>query len=343
MSSETVDALMSEKSVLPLCASLSGSMQSSGTGDVDMSDVAPPGAALDLRPHANSLQPVSARCANPPRPDAPCDVPLLRSASSDTGLPVNESSNAHVMQPSSGPMGQWSGCNMGLTGFARGDKYNPSCVPARLGNPELATAFGRGQKVSAEGSGDMGVDVPMSDHGSSPPQVEQAELSVRPDDGAGLDGPATSDFACASTKARGGGELPGLSKVAWIDMVEEEEQGGQLQKGSGNLQALHAATMGGKFCEGSGQRTVETFTSGYHAATGRIGGRQVGGSAGGKRPGSSQRTPEFRTRTSGPRQVATGQYQVPPGDRNLSRREIPPAVKVSLSRQGSLGTRTGLE
>ena len=133
MSSETADALMSEKSVLPLCASPSGSMQSSGTGDVDMSDVAPPGAALDLGPHANSLQPVSARCANPSRPYASCDVSLLRSASSDTGLPVNESSNAHVMQPSSGPMGQWSGCNMGLTGFARGDNYNPSCtsVPAR--------------------------------------------------------------------------------------------------------------------------------------------------------------------------------------------------------------------
>ena len=191
---------------------------------------------------------------------ASCDVSLLRSASSDTGLPVNESSNAHVMQPSSGPMGQWSGCNMGLTGFARGDNYNPSCVPTRLGNPELATAFGRGQKVSTEGSGDMGVDVPMSDHGSSPPQIEQAELSVRPDDGAGLDGPATSDFACASTKARGGGELPGLSKVAWIDMVEEEEQGGQFQKGSGYLQALHAATMGDKVHEGSGQRMAA-----YHA------------------------------------------------------------------------------
>ena len=107
-------------------------------------------------------------------------------------------------------------------------------------------------------------------------------------------------------------------------MVEEEEQGGQLQKGSGNLQALHAATMGGKFCEGSGQRTVETFTRGYHAATGRIGGRQGGGSAGGKWPGSSQRTPEFRTRTSGPRQGATGHYQIQSGDRNQDWREIKP-------------------
>ena len=345
MNSETADALMSEKSVLPLCASFSEGMQSSGTRDVDMSYVAPSGAALDHRPHVNSPQPVSARCANPTRSSASCDVSLLRSASADTGLSVNEGSNAHDMQPSSGPMGQWPGCNMGLTGFARGDDFNPSCVSARLGNPNMTTASERGQTVSAEGSGDIGVDVTMSDHGSSPPQVGQAELSVRPDDGAGLGGPANSDFACAGTKVRGGGDpvVSAQGKRLWCNMVEEEEQGGQLQKGSGTLQALHAATMGDKVYEGSGQRTVETFTSGYHAATGRIGGQQVGGSAGGKRSGSSRRTPEFRTRTSGPRQGANGQYQISSGDRNLGRREIRPdqskPVSAGLARQNRTGMR----
>ena len=197
MSAKTVDATMSEKSVLPLCASLSEGMQSSGIGDVEMSDVAPSGAALDHRPHVNSPQPVSARCANPTRPSAPCDVSLLRSASADTGLSVNESSNAHDMQPSSGPMGQWPGCNMGLTGFARGDDFNPSCVSARLGNPNMTTASERGQTVSTEGSGDMDVDLPMPVHGSSP-HPEQAVLQVGLDGGAGLDGPAKSDFACAA-------------------------------------------------------------------------------------------------------------------------------------------------
>ena len=123
MSAEIVDAPMSEKSVLPLCASSSEGMQSSGTSVVDLSDVAPHGVALDPRPQVDSLQTVSARCANPTMPGAPCDVPLLRPASPGTGLPVNESSNAHVVQPSYGPMGQWPGCNMGLTGSARGDNY----------------------------------------------------------------------------------------------------------------------------------------------------------------------------------------------------------------------------
>ena len=247
MSSETVDALMSEKSVLPLCASLSEGMQSSGIGDVDMSDVAPSGAALDHRPHVNSPQPVSARCANPTRPSAPCDVSLLRSASADTGLAVNESPNAHDMQPSFGPMGKWPGCNMGLTGSARGDDFNPSCVSARLGNPNMTTAFERGQTVSAEGSGNVGMDVdsPMPAHGSSP-HSEPAVLQVGLGAGAGLDGPATSEFACIATKVRGGGDpvVSAKGKPLWCNVVEEDGQGDQPQEGFGDIQALHAAVRG---------------------------------------------------------------------------------------------------
>ena len=327
MSSETVDALMSEKSVLPLCASLPEGMQGSGTRDVDMSDVAPPGSALDLRPHVNSPQPVSARRANPTRPSAPCDVSLLRSASADTGLAVNESPNAHDMQPPSGPLDQWPGCNVGLTGSARGDDFNPSCVSARLGNPNMTTAFERGQTVSAEGSGDVGMDVdsPMPAHGSSP-HSEPAVLQVGLGAGAGLDGPAVSEFACIATKVKGGGDpvVSAKGKPLWCNVVEEDGQGDQPQEGFGVFQALHAAVRGDQVYKESGQRTVETVTRGYHAATGRIGGRQGGGSAGGKWPGNSQRTHEFRTRTSGSRQGATGHYQIQSGDRNQDWREIKP-------------------
>ena len=134
--------------------------------------------------------------------EAACALSLLRPASSVDGLLVNESASACDGQPSHGPMGQRSGCNMGQTVFARGDSYNPDCVPTRRGNPVLPTASERGQTVSTEGSGDMDVDLPMPVHGSSP-HPEQAVLQVRLDGGAGLDGPAKSDFACAAAPRLG--------------------------------------------------------------------------------------------------------------------------------------------
>ena len=175
--------------------------------------------------------------------EAPCVLSVLRPASPVDKLLVKENASACVGQPPYGPMGQRPGCNMGQTVFARGDSYNPDCVPTRRGNPVLPTASERGQTVSTEGSGDMDVDLPMPVHGSSP-HSEPAVIQVGLDVGAGLDGPATSDFACAATKDGGGGELPVRSKATWYEIMEEEEQGGQLQKGSGDLQALHAATMG---------------------------------------------------------------------------------------------------
>ena len=63
----------------------------------------------------------------------------------------------------------------------------------------------------------------------------------------------------------------------------------------------------------------------------------------GKRPGYSQRSPEFRQWTSGPRQVSNGQYQISPGNRNLGRREIRPEqskpVSAGLVRQNRTGMR----
>ena len=339
MSAKTVDAPMSENCVLQLSNSSPGCMLGSGTVDVDLSDVVPQGAALDLGPQVNPPQAVSARCANLPRPDVTCDLPLLRSASSDTGLPVNESSNAHVMQPSDGPMGQWSGCNMGLTGFARGDNYNPSCGPPRLGNPELPTAFGRGQKVSTEGPGDMEVDFPMPAHGSSH-HPEPAVLPVGLRVGARLDGPVTSYFACAATKVRGGGELPVRSR-GWGSDSEDEEQDDQHQAGFGYLQAHHAATRGDQAYKESGPKIVASYTSDYHASTGLAGYRQDGGSAGGKRPGNSQRASDFRMRAPGQRQMTKEQHQISPGDRNSGRGEIRPdhskPASAGLARQDRIG------
>ena len=76
MSAKTVDAPMSDNCVLQPSDSSRECMLGSGNVDVKLSDAVPQGAALDLRPQLNPPQAVSARCANLPRPDATCDLPL---------------------------------------------------------------------------------------------------------------------------------------------------------------------------------------------------------------------------------------------------------------------------
>ena len=123
MSAMTVDAPMSENCVLQLCASSSGCMLGSGTVDVNLGDVVPPGAALDLGPQVNPPQAVSARCANPPMSEAACALSLLRPASSVDGLLVNESASVCDGQPSHSPKWQvtpsvcWPPC--GIVGTFR--------------------------------------------------------------------------------------------------------------------------------------------------------------------------------------------------------------------------------
>ena len=147
MSAKTVDAPMSENCVLKLSVSSPGCMLGSGIVDVNPSDAVPQGASLDPGPRVNPPQAVSARCADPILSDAPCDLSLLRSASSVNSLLVDESAGACELQPSDGPMGQRSGCNMGQTVSAQGDNYNPDCGLTQRGDPLLSTkgsdGFGR--------------------------------------------------------------------------------------------------------------------------------------------------------------------------------------------------------
>ena len=141
MAATTIDATMSENACPKLSDSLSECMPGSGIVGVIPSDVVSQCVTLDPGPQVNPPLVVSARCADHPMPEAACDPLSLRLASLSSSMLGDENASACDMQPSDGPMGQWSGCTNGQTVSAQGDTVNtPNCGLTQGGNPSSPTA-----------------------------------------------------------------------------------------------------------------------------------------------------------------------------------------------------------